>query len=88
MNPEDSKSDEWVQLPLRSVKTYLNSDDLEVRSEQVVLDACLNWVAHDPESRISHLPSLLRLVRLNTLSPALLRNYIESDANIIRVRWT
>ena len=85
VNPEGSTSDEWLQLPLHIVEAYLVSDDLEVRSEQVVLDACLSWVAHEPENRISHLPSLLRLVRLNTLSPALLRTYVDSNASIVTV---
>lgn len=76
---------EWLQLPLKSVESYLSADDLEVRSEQVVLEACLAWVAHDPEKRIPHLPSLLRLVRIYQLSPSLLRTYTASSSSIIHV---
>ncbi|VDM33650.1 unnamed protein product [Hydatigera taeniaeformis] len=83
VNPEESAMGEWLQLPLKSVESYLSADDLEVRSEQVVLEACLAWVAYDPEKRISHLPSLLRLVRIYQLSPSLLRTYITSSSSII-----
>ncbi|KAL5965773.1 Kelch-like protein 38 [Taenia solium] len=83
VNPEESAMGEWLQLPLKSVESYLSADDLEVRSEQVVLEACLAWVAHDPEKRISHLPSLLRLVRLYQLSPSLLRTYTASSSSTI-----
>lgn len=85
VNPEESTLEEWLQLPLKSVESYLCADDLEVRSEKVVLEACLAWVAHEPEKRICHLTDLLHHVRLQQLSPGLLRTYIESDSSIIRV---
>ncbi|VDL18275.1 unnamed protein product [Hymenolepis diminuta] len=84
VNPEESTSEEWLQLPLKSVESYLCADDLEVRSEKVVLEACLAWVAHEPEKRICHLTDLLHHVRLQQLSPGLLRTYIESPSSIIR----
>lgn len=85
MNSEESILDEWLQLPLKSVESYLCADDLEVRSEQMVLDACLAWVAHEPEQRVCHLNDLLHHVRLQQLSPSLLRTYIDSASSIVRV---
>nr|CDS34429.1 ectoderm neural cortex protein 1 [Hymenolepis microstoma] len=84
VNPGESTLEEWLQLPLKSVESYLCSDDLEVRSEKVVLEACLVWVAHEPEKRVCHLSDLLHHVRLQQLSPGLLRTYIESTSSIIR----
>ncbi|VDN97487.1 unnamed protein product [Rodentolepis nana] len=84
VNAEESTLDEWLQLPLKSVESYLSADDLEVRSEKEVLDACLIWVAHEPEKRACHLSDLLHHVRLQQLSPSLLRTYIESTSSIIR----
>ncbi|CDS39396.1 ectoderm neural cortex protein 1 [Echinococcus multilocularis] len=83
VNPDEPMIGEWLQLPLKSVESYLSADDLEVRSERVVLEACLAWVAYDPEKRISHLPGLLHLVRLYQLSPTLLRTYTASSSSII-----
>ncbi|VDD83768.1 unnamed protein product [Mesocestoides corti] len=79
-----STSGEWLRLPLNSVESYLSADDLEVRSEQDVLDACLAWVSHEPETRLTHLPSLLRLVRLHQLPSTILRTYICSPPLTLR----
>lgn len=84
---ESPNTEEWLQLPLASVQSYLAADDLEVRTEQVVLGACLSWVAHDLEKRLAELPGLLHLVRLHHLPPHVLRACIDSTNSPVRVSY-
>lgn len=74
------ESPEWLSLPFASVAAYLASEDLDVRSEQVVLKACLNWVAHDPDNRLRYLVTLLHHVRLHQIPPQRLKEIIDTSS--------
>ncbi|BHF69111.1 hypothetical protein SprV_0301215300 [Sparganum proliferum] len=74
------ESTEWLSLPFASVAAYLASEDLDVRSEQVVLKACLSWVAHDPDNRLRYLVTLLHHVRLHQIPTQRLKEIIETSS--------
>ncbi|VDK85430.1 unnamed protein product [Dibothriocephalus latus] len=47
---------------------------------QVVLKACLNWVAHDPDNRLHYLVTLLHHVRLHQIPTQRLKEIIDTSS--------
>jgi hypothetical protein len=48
------KSEEFLGLPLDKVKSIIQSNDLNVDSEEVIFNAIVSWVAEDPERHPGH----------------------------------
>lgn len=59
----------FLALDTEHMKTLLNSDDLEVYSEEEVFDALLKWVNFNHEARKYDVAGLLASIRLNQLTP-------------------
>eukprot|EP01047_Picozoa_sp_COSAG01_P029033 COSAG01_NODE_1976_length_8750_cov_16.090625_10_plen_479_part_00 len=57
----------FVRLASSSVAALIGSDELRVRSEEVVLSALRRWYEHDVEGRVSALQTLVPLVRFPLL---------------------
>ncbi|CAH8677462.1 unnamed protein product [Schistosoma rodhaini] len=77
------ESNEWTNLPISTVISYISSDDLDVPSEQFVWDACINWVDQSSETRIVYLPQLLSHIRLKYLEKEMLEIQLQENPLII-----
>jgi kelch-like protein 10 len=55
---------ELLELDFEEIEQLLSSDELNVRSEELVFETVIRWINHAPDARISHLPRLLNCVRL------------------------
>ena len=60
----------------------LSSDYLNVRHEEVVFEAICKWIQHDPDTRKSEMPRMLRGVRLGFLSTKYLIERIKAHEYI------
>ncbi len=76
---ETVKNDEYVHTSAEDLACLLDSNDLNVRSEEYVYQGVQMWLLHAPEERKHSLAMLLRSVRLPLLSPAFLTQSVESN---------
>ncbi|XP_001606539.1 kelch-like protein 5 [Nasonia vitripennis] len=73
------KNQEFLLLSADDVATLLQSDDLNVSSEESVFDALLRWLEHDPKNRKQEASRLLAFVKLPLLSPTFLTDHVENN---------
>ncbi|XP_011506117.1 PREDICTED: kelch-like protein 5 [Ceratosolen solmsi marchali] len=73
------KHQEFLLLSAEDVATLLQSDDLNVTSEESVFNALLRWLEHDPKNRKQEASNLLTFVKLPLLSPAFLTDHVENN---------
>ncbi|XP_010900017.2 kelch-like protein 35 [Esox lucius] len=73
------KHKEFLSLPKERVVKLLTSDQLQVDKEEVLVDAMLKWVHHEPGERKGALRELLELVCLPLVDPVFFVNLVESD---------
>ena len=66
---------EFLELEPPKLGELLQSEDLNVQSEEQVFEAVMKWVRHDVEKRKQHLGTVLQYVRL----PLLDRGYLVSQ---------
>lgn len=62
------RGDEWLALEPPALAELLASDRVTVPGEEVILDAVVRWMQHDPEARRERLGELLEHVRLPLLA--------------------
>ncbi|XP_062595496.1 kelch-like protein 12 [Saccostrea cucullata] len=79
--PEVCKSEEFLSLPLDKVKSIIQSNDLNVDSEEVIFNAIISWITADPE-RHADIAELFPLVRLSLLSSDFLCDQVYQNAFI------
>ncbi|NWU88364.1 KEAP1 protein, partial [Onychorhynchus coronatus] len=70
---EVSKQEEFLALSHCQLVTLVSRDELNVRCESEVFQACVAWVQQDRAARAPFLPALLRAVRCHALTPRFLR---------------
>ncbi|XP_039570859.1 kelch-like ECH-associated protein 1 [Passer montanus] len=73
ISPQGSKQEEFLSLSHCQLAALLSRDELNVRGECEVFQACLAWVQQDRAARAPFLPALLRAVRCHALPPRFLR---------------
>lgn len=61
------KSDEFLHLKFETLLNLLNSDKIQVRSEEDVYLALENWLHYDYEKRKQYVPELLQCIRVPLL---------------------
>ncbi|XP_033891804.3 kelch-like protein 5 isoform X1 [Acipenser ruthenus] len=66
------KNQEFLLLPASEIVKLLGSDDMNIPSEETILNALLSWVRHEMESRQEELSKLLPFIRLPLLAPQFL----------------
>jgi kelch-like protein 10 len=57
------ESDELLDVPVDEVLEIFGNDELNVKNEEVVWEAAIRWIEHDPDKRQQHIFDLLRQVR-------------------------
>ncbi|XP_066196524.1 kelch-like ECH-associated protein 1 [Sylvia atricapilla] len=84
---EVSKQEEFLSLSHCQLATLLSRDELNVRCESEVFQACLAWVQQEREARAPFLPALLRAVRCHALTPRFLRAQLRRDLGTDALRY-
>ncbi|XP_005921409.1 kelch-like protein 6 [Haplochromis burtoni] len=75
---------DFLELPVESLETILQRDDLDVKCEECVFEALMHWVRARQDERYPSLARLLTHVRLPLLEPAYFVEKVESDELIRR----
>ena len=78
------KNEEYMNLSAEDLAVLIDSNDLNVPSEEDVYRAVLVWLHHSPEERRESLALLLGSVRLPLLSPSFLTQQVESSPHVRR----
>lgn len=68
------EGDEFLELTVEELVDLLQSEELNVHSEEQVFESVMKWVRHDVDIRKRHLATVLEHVRL----PLVERNYLVS----------
>ncbi|XP_024871275.1 kelch-like protein 5 isoform X2 [Temnothorax curvispinosus] len=76
---EVTKNQEFLLLSANEVAKLLESENLNVPSEETIFHALVTWLEHDPENRSKDASKLLGLVKLPLLSPAFIADNIENN---------
>lgn len=62
-----AESDEFLRLDWTEIGKFLFEENLVVKTEKEAFEALQRWVMHSPTERLSKVPQLLPLIRLNQL---------------------
>ncbi|MBN3297956.1 KLH35 protein, partial [Amia calva] len=73
------KHEEFLTLSKEQMVELLSSEELLVEREEVLVEAVLKWVHHDPSGRKAALRDLLELVHLPLVDPAFFLSTVETD---------
>ena len=73
------KNEEYLSLPAEDLAHLLDSDDINVRSEEDIYRAVEAWLNHNTEERKDNLSQVLCHVRLPLLSTSYLTQSVETN---------
>ncbi|XP_066584092.1 kelch-like protein 5 [Prorops nasuta] len=76
---EVTKNQEFLLLSANEVANLLESEDLNVPSEEVIFHALTTWLEYDLDNRKKDASRLLSLVKLPLLPPAFIADNIENN---------
>ena len=75
-----------MSLCVERLLDYVQSDELEITSEEHMLSAVARWVEFDALNRAAHLVELLQSVRLEFIHPQVLEQFLPTKcASIMRL---
>lgn len=85
-----SKAEEFLNLSLDDVESFIQSDKINVNSEEDVYVAVTRWIQHDNDARKVYVQRLYNYVRfpileLNLLKAIMLENPLISSCNAVQV---
>lgn len=78
------KSSDFLEMNFGVLQKCLESDELNVPEEEMVLKAVLTWIKYNLESRQKHLPHLITKVRLHQLSEDTLQDYLLNEEYLLK----
>ena len=76
---EVAAGSEFLNNSWENIAKLISSSNLNVKSEEEVYSAVMQWVKQDPTDRAQHLPNLLAEVRLPMLSVPVLMNEVDCE---------
>ena len=77
--PEVAASSEFLTNSWESIASLISSNDLNVKREEDVYQAILEWVKQNPSERAEHFPKLLDHVHLPRMSIGFLMQEVDSE---------
>ncbi|TMW52279.1 hypothetical protein DOY81_002612 [Sarcophaga bullata] len=77
-----SQSEEFLNLEFEELIELIKSDFLNVKSEEIVFEACMKWVKFSEDKRSLMFPQVLAQVRLPLLSPQFLADRVAREEMI------
>ncbi|KAA8594942.1 hypothetical protein FQN60_012077 [Etheostoma spectabile] len=72
------KAREYIYMNFSQLVTLISRDELNVRCESEVFQACVAWVRYDRENRRPYVQALLQAVRCHSLTPNFLQAQLQS----------
>ncbi|XP_055902446.1 kelch-like ECH-associated protein 1 isoform X2 [Eupeodes corollae] len=75
--------EEFLQLSAIQLIALIRRDELNVQEEREVYNAVLKWVKYDEAKRFPKMPSILRAVRCQLLTPTFLQDQVK-NCDILR----
>ncbi|KDR07508.1 hypothetical protein L798_02824, partial [Zootermopsis nevadensis] len=72
------KSEDLLELPAEELQAIIETEELNVKNEEVVWECILRWINHDPDNRKGHIADLLKGVRLGLLDE---KYFVEKISN-------
>ncbi|XP_073532630.1 kelch-like protein 10 [Phyllobates terribilis] len=75
-------SDEFLDLSANEFKILLEKDELNVKQEEVVFEAIIKWINHNPASRQEYISILLPEVRFAFMHTEYFGNNVKSNIYI------
>lgn len=75
--------EEFLQLSAIQLIALIRRDELNVQEEREVYNAVLKWVKYDEAKRFPKMPSILRAVRCQLLTPTFLEDQVK-NCDILR----
>ena len=76
------EAEEFLELDFEKLVELIQSDDLNITSEEQVYESVIKWVKHDIDTRYVKLPQILEHVRLPLLDKHYLVNVVGTEALI------
>ena len=73
------ETDEFLLLPVNQLVDVISNDELNVKQEEQVYQAVMNWVRHDVDDRKQYLGQLMYHVRLPLLDTKFLVTKVGND---------
>jgi len=74
-----SQSEEFLALDCEQLLELMRRDELNVRTEEVIFEACMKWVKYAEDKRSELFPQVLAAVRLPLLSPQFLADRVARE---------
>lgn len=71
-------SNEYLQMDIEELCSILSADELNVRDEDLVFDAAIRWIDHDPTERETYMVRLLNTMRLGLMTVQFVVEKIKS----------
>ena len=75
---EFSRTPSFLALSSEVLAGYLADDRLRVRSEYLLIDAVVQWCAHDVSARTKYLPALVKCIRFALMSRGELQSLLTT----------
>lgn len=73
---EVSEGEEFLSLDWQRVAEIIQSNELNVEKEELVFEAAMRWVNHDPDHQNRYLPDLLPHIRFGLVTPKYLHEHV------------
>jgi kelch-like protein 10 len=70
-------SEELLELTPQQAINVFGSDELNVKSEELVWDAILRWITHSPEDRKEHIVELILQVRTGLMETQYFMEHVK-----------
>ncbi|KAK1168675.1 hypothetical protein AOXY_G9489 [Acipenser oxyrinchus oxyrinchus] len=78
-----AQGEEFLLLEKERLAACLKEERLQMREERTRVEAVLRWVRHNEDTRATHLPKLLGLVRLSLLSQEYITETLLKDRLVL-----
>lgn len=70
-------SEELLELTLSEVLSIFGDDELNVKNEEVVWEAAIRWISHDPNDRRLCIVELLRQIRTGLMETQYFMEHVK-----------
>ncbi|XP_071799008.1 kelch-like protein 24 [Asterias amurensis] len=71
--------EEFSEIPYDILAAFIMDDRLNVKTEETVFEAVMQWARVDIEHRVAKLPRVLAHVRLPLIDPVYFRDFVETE---------
>ncbi|OXA57496.1 kelch-like protein 10 [Folsomia candida] len=75
-------SDELLELNLIEILSIFGDDELNVKNEEVVWEAAIRWIDHNPENRNIYIVNLLRQIRTGLMETQYFMEHVKDHTYV------